>query len=158
MNLRELEAYLSSLPDKVMGDTAEIVAETATEYFKETFRKKAFDGNPWAPARTAKRRGSLLIDSGAMMNSIRPLVVSPHRVVIAAGNQKVTYAKVHNEGFDGEVQVPAHTRRTKKGSTNVKAHSRMVHITQRQFMGDSEELNDRIKGRIVDYIKNLSNE
>ncbi len=93
-----------------------------------------------------------------MMNSIRPLVVSPQRVVIAAGNQKVTYAKVHNEGFDGEVQVPAHTRRTKKGSTNVKAHSRMVHITQRQFMGDSEELNDRIKGRIVDYIKNLSNE
>lgn len=40
MNLRELEAYLSSLSDKVMGDTAEIVAETATEYFKETFRKR----------------------------------------------------------------------------------------------------------------------
>ena len=41
MNIKELEAYLSSLPDKVMGDAAEIVAETATEYFKETFRKKA---------------------------------------------------------------------------------------------------------------------
>ena len=76
MNIKELEAYLSSLPDKVMGDAAEIVAETATEYFKETFRKKAFDGNPWTPARTAKRRGSLLIESGAMMNSIRPLVVT----------------------------------------------------------------------------------
>lgn len=77
MNLRELEAYLSSLPDKVMGDTAEIVDETATEYFKETFRQKAFDGNPWTHAKTAKRRGSLLIDSGAMLNSIRPLVISP---------------------------------------------------------------------------------
>lgn len=158
MNLRQLEAYLSSLPDKVMGDTAEIVAETATEYFKETFRKKAFDGNPWAPAKMAKRRGSLLIDSGAMLNSIRPLVISPHRVVIAAGNQKVTYARTHNEGYDGEVQVPAHTRRTKKGSTNVKAHTRTAHIIQRQFMGDSEELNDRIKGRVVDYIKHLINE
>lgn len=158
MNIKELEAYLNSLPDKLMGDAAEIVAETATEYFKETFRKKAFDGNPWTPARTAKRRGSLLVDSGAMMNSIRPLVVTPQRVVIAAGNQKVTYAKVHNEGYDGEVQVPAHSRRTKRGSTTVKAHSRTAHVIQRQFMGDSEELNDRIKGRVVDYIKNLTNE
>ena len=158
MNIKELEDYLRTVPDELMGDTAEIVAETATEYFKETFRKKAFDGNPWAPAKTAKKRGSLLIDSGALLNSIRPIVITKDRVVIAAGNQKVTYAKVHNEGYDGEVQVPAHTRRTKKGSTNVKAHSRMVHIIQRQFMGDSEELNDRIKGRIVDYIKNLSNE
>ncbi|WP_024999266.1 phage virion morphogenesis protein [Prevotella falsenii] len=158
MNLRELEAFLSSLPDKMMGDCAEIVAETATEYFKETFRKKAFDGNPWTPAKTPKRRGSLLIDSGAMLNSIRPLVISPQRVVIAAGNQKVTYARVHNEGYDGEVQVPAHTRRTKKGSTNVKAHTRTAHVIQRQFMGDSEELNDRIKSRVVDYIKTLTNE
>ena len=158
MNLKQLEAYLSSLPDKLMGDTAEIVAETATEYFKETFCKKAFDGNPWTPAKTAKRRGSLLIDSGAMLNSIRPLVITPHRVVIATGNQKVTYVRAHNEGYDGEVQVPAHTRRTKKGSTNVKAHTRTAHIIQRQFMGSSEELNDRIKGRVVDYIKNLTNE
>lgn len=155
MNLRELEAYLSSLPDKVMGDTAEIVAETATEYFKETFRKKAFDGNPWTPAKTAKRRGSLLIDSGAMMNSIRPLVITPHRVVIAAGNQKVTYARAHNEGYDGEVQVPAHTRRTKKGDVPVRAHTRTAHIPQRQFMGDSEELNKQIKERIENYIKSL---
>lgn len=64
MNIKELEDYLRTMPDELMGDTAEIVAETATEYFKETFRKKAFDGNPWAPARTAKKRGSLLIDSG----------------------------------------------------------------------------------------------
>ena len=158
MNIKELEDYLRTMPDELMGDTAEIVAGTATEYFKETFRKKAFDGNPWAPARTAKKRGSLLVDSGAMMNSIRPLVISPHRVVIAAGNQKVTYAKMHNEGYDGEVQVPAHTRRTKRGCTTVKAHSRTAHVIQRQFMGDSEELNDRIKGRVVDYIKNLTNE
>lgn len=155
MNIKELEAYLRTLPNDIMEDCAEIVAETATEYFKETFRKKAFDGNPWTPAKTAKRRGSLLIDSGAMMNSIRPLVISPERVVIGAGNQKVLYAKAHNEGYDGEVQVPAHTRRTKKGSTNVKAHTRTAHIPQRQFMGDSEELNKQIKERIENYIKSL---
>lgn len=155
MNIKELEDYLRTMPDELMEDVADIVAETATEYYKQTFHKKAFDGNPWTPAKTAKRRGSLLIDSGAMLNSIRPLVITPHRVVIAAGNQKVTYVRAHNEGYDGEVQVPAHTRRTKKGITPVKAHSRTAHFPQRQFMGDSEELNREIKQRIENYIKNL---
>lgn len=155
MNIKELEDYLRTMPGELMEEAADVVAETATEYFKETFRKKAFDGNPWTPAKTAKRRGSLLIDSGAMMNSIRPLVISPGRVVIAAGNQKVTYAKAHNEGYDGTVQVPAHNRRTKKGITPVKAHSRTAHVIQRQFLGDSGELNREIKQRIENYIKNL---
>lgn len=155
MNIKELEDYLRTMPDELMEDVADIVAETATEYYKQTFHKKAFDGNPWTPARTAKRRGSLLIDSGAMMNSIRPLVISPERVVIGAGNQKVLYAKAHNEGYNGAVQVPAHNRRTKKGDVPVKAHTRTAHIPQRQFMGDSEELNKQIKERIENYIKSL---
>lgn len=155
MNIKELEEYLRTVPQELIEDAADITAETATEYFKRTFRQKAFDGNPWTPARTAKRRGSLLIDSGAMMNSIRPLVISPERVVIAAGNQKVLYAKAHNEGYNGAVQVPAHNRRTKKGDVPVKAHTRTAHIPQRQFMGDSEELNKQIKERIENYIKSL---
>ena len=64
MNIKELEDYLRTMPDELMEDVADIVAETATEYYKQTFHKKAFDGNPWTPAKTAKRRGSLLIDSG----------------------------------------------------------------------------------------------
>ena len=155
MNIKELEDYLRTMPDELMEDVADIVAETATEYYKQTFHKKAFEGNPWTPAKTAKRRGSLLIDSGAMLNSIRPIVITKDRVVIAAGNQKVTYAKAHNEGYNGKVQVPAHNRRTKKGITPVKAHSRTAHFAQRQFMGDSEELNREIKQRIENYIKNL---
>ena len=34
MNFNELENYLSSLPDKILDDAAEIVAETATSYYK----------------------------------------------------------------------------------------------------------------------------
>lgn len=40
MNFNELENYLSSLPDKILDDAAEIVAETATSYYKERFREK----------------------------------------------------------------------------------------------------------------------
>lgn len=140
-----------------MEDVADIVAETATEYYKSTFRKKAFDGNPWAPAKVPKATGSLLIDSGALLNSIRPAVVTPARVVISAGNEKVDYARAHNEGYKGMVSVPAHTRKTKRKDVPVKAHTRKTDIPKREFMGDSEELNGRIHARIEGYIDSLNN-
>ena len=46
MDFKELDRYLKSLPDRILPEAAEIVAETATEYYREAFRKKAFDGNP----------------------------------------------------------------------------------------------------------------
>lgn len=155
MNIKELDRYLQSLPDRIIPEAAEIVAETATEYYRETFRKKAFDGNPWTPARVQKRTGSLLIDSGAMMNSIRASTVTPEKVVISAGNEKVDYARVHNEGYSGLVSVPAHTRRTRHGNVNVRRHTRNVSIPRRQFLGDSAELNDRIHEKIEKYIESL---
>ena len=144
MNIKELNNYLQSLPEEIISDAAEIVAETATEYYKSAFKKKAFDGNPWTPAKVPKTTGSLLIDSGALVNSIRPAVITPQRVVISAGNEKVDYAQVHNEGFKGIVPVKAHTRKT--------------NIPKREFMGDSEELNEQIHARIEGYIDSLNNE
>lgn len=94
----DLEKFLQELPDKVMDDTAEIVSETAVEYFKGAFTKKAFDGNPWDEG-APKKRGTLLVDSANLLNSIQPVEVSRERVVISAGNDKVDYAKVHNEGY-----------------------------------------------------------
>ena len=70
MNIKELNNYLQSLPEEIISDAAEIVAETATEYYKSAFKKKAFDGNPWTPAKVPKTTGSLLIDSGALVNSV----------------------------------------------------------------------------------------
>ena len=54
MNIKELNNYLQSLPEEIISDAAEIVAETATEYYKSAFKKKAFDGNPWTPAKAPK--------------------------------------------------------------------------------------------------------
>ena len=157
MNLSELNDFLRSLPDTILDDASQIVAETAQEYFKDTFRLKAFNGNPWKPARFPKHTGSLLIDSGNLLNSIRPAFVSPERVVISAGNDKVTYAAAHNEGYNGPVQVPAHSRTVKKTGTtyDVRAHTRMASVVQRQFMGDSQELNDMIRDRIEGHLESL---
>lgn len=69
MSWKELEDYFETLPDRVMEDASEVVSETAIEYFKESFTRKEFDGNPWTPPKKEKRRGSLLIDSGSLINS-----------------------------------------------------------------------------------------
>lgn len=110
MNINELNEYLQSLPEEILAAAAEIVAETATEYYKETFSRKAFDGNPWVPAKTPKQTGSLLVDSSEMLGSVRPTLISPEKVVISAGNDKVEYAAVHNEGFSGVVSAWNRTR------------------------------------------------
>lgn len=160
MDISQFTDFLRGLPDQLLDDASEVVADTAQEYFKESFTRKAFDGNPWEAARRPKRTGSLLIDSGALLNSIRPVVVTPERVVISAGNDKVTYASVHNEGFIGSVPVPAHLREAPKNSGkfyDVRAHTRHVNIPQRQFMGDSRELADIIHERISGLLDTLLN-
>ena len=156
MNFDELQNYLSGISDQIIDEAAQIVAETATEYYKESFKRKAFDGNPSAPARVPPGNGSLLIDSGALLNSIRSAYVWRDKVTISAGNEKVGYAEAHNEGYTGPVKVNAHVRRTKKwGAVNVREHTKRANIPQRQFMGESDELAEQIHDRINGYINSL---
>lgn len=152
MDFDELNRFLRRIPDTIIEDAADIVADTATEYFKESFTRKGFDGNPWEPARHPKSTGSLLVDSGALVNSIRPTVITPQRVVISAGNDKVTYARIHNEGYDGPVNVRAHTRTQHGRPVNVRAHQRMISVIKRQFMGKVDELSRLIYDRLTAYI------
>lgn len=167
----EIDKLLENQMEEILQGTAQIVAETSVEYFQNTFQTKKFDGNPWAPPRVPKRSGSLLVQSGALLNSIRPVLVSPERIVIAAGNEKVDYARVHNEGFEGEVTVSAHKRVVKtakigvKGeeeqdsdedmTQNVKEHTRMMRIPQRQFMGEAKELDEKLHKAIEAYLESV---
>ena len=145
----DLERFLDTLPNKVMDDAAEIVAETAVEYFKGSFTRKGYDGNPWK-AGNAKKTGSLMVDTGNLQNSITPVVITRERVVISAGNDKVPYAKVHNEGFAGEVTINPFVR---KNGAEVKQHTRTMNMPQRQFMGKASELAVKIKESLNAYLK-----
>lgn len=164
MTIHELNEYLASLADEIIDDVAHIVAETATSHFKQTFTEKAFDGNPWAPPRMPKRTGSLLIDKGALVNSIRPAYVSRERVVISAGNDQVPYAQIHNEG--GTMEITERMRRffwakfhdTKEEKWRHLALSRKsITVPKRQFMGDSQSLNDEIHKRLEGYTQAILN-
>ena len=151
----KIDKLLENCMEEIMQGTAQIVAETSVEYFQNTFRTKKFDGNPWAPPRVPKRSGSLLVQSGALLNSIRPVLVSPERIVIAAGNEKVDYAQIHNEGFKGSGTVPAHIRHTQRGDQTVRQHSRNVNIPQRQFIGAARELETELQKRIEAYVESV---
>lgn len=155
MTFNELGNYFNTLADEISEEVPDIIAETATEYYKERFSKKAWDGNPWETADTPKNTGSLLVDSGALVNSIQPSYVGTDKVVISAGNEKVDYAQAHNEGFKGTVTIPAHTRNTRRGPQNVSSHTRRMNIKQRQFMGESKELAIQMKQRIENYLRSL---
>ena len=63
----EIDKLLEKRMEEILQGTAEIVAETSVGYFQDTFRHKAFDGNPWAPPRVPKQSGSLLVQSGALI-------------------------------------------------------------------------------------------
>lgn len=154
---KELKQKVKEAMDSVPG----IVASTAQGYFTERFSKKEFDGTPW-PAwgkNYHPRRGTLLVQSGALRKSIEVDEINPRRVVITAGNDEVLYAKVHNEGFSGSVVVPEHKRTSKKSKQYVvKQHTRKTLIPQRQFIGESQELNNILKKDIEQLFKTIIEE
>lgn len=157
MTTNDFRSYLEEIRDEILEAAPDIIAATATEYYRDSFRRKAFDGKPWQSPKTAKQRGSLLVDSGALANSIRPAVISPQKVVISAGNDHVLYAEIHNEGFHGLANIPEHQRKTQSGITTVKAHQRTMDMPQRQFLGQSEEMEQNIIKRLEEYINSITN-
>ena len=162
MNIDEFNDYLKSLPEQIRDAVPRIVAREAVQYYKDRFREKAWT-DAWVAGKP-KKGGSLLVQSGALVNSIRASEVSPDRVVISAGNDKVPYARVHNEGSHEIVTVPAHTRikggknkKTVKGGdiSTVKSHTRHMNIPQRQFMGINDDLSNKIKEVIDNALDNI---
>ena len=121
-----------------MQDVADIAAMTGEAYFKGTFRKKGFDGTPWPLAKKdragTRRHGSLMVDSAALMNSVRTARATPKEVVWTAGNEKVPYAEVHNTGG-----------RAGRG--------RGFQMPKRQDMGDAEDLRRKIIARLKAYME-----
>jgi phage gpG-like protein len=136
------------------------------EKWKDTVRKKT-------------KQGTILINKGNLRRSFLG-DTSPGQVRIYTTSP---YARVHNRGFNGTVQVRAFTRvkfaesrigtgrftkngteRTKKvhvvaGMTQVQAHQRQMNIPKRQFMPesatDSPVLLNAIRRDVISSIKSI---
>lgn len=147
---------ISDRISEIVATTPQLVAELASSYSQQAFAKKSFDGNPWQQHSDPRRRGLELVRSGHLRDTMH-VDIQPDRVTISFGDQRVGYAQVHNEGFDGEVVVPAHTRRTKRGEQQVREHTRHMRIPQRQYVGPAEELDRQIQEQIEALANELLN-
>jgi phage gpG-like protein len=159
--IRKLEA----LNDAYKKLPAEIAA-IAVNFSKDRFREQAWldeTKENWKPRkRPRKGRGSqtLLVKTGRLKRSVRKISATEDRIIIGTD---VPYAQIHNEGgtVTATVNVKAHTvnehTRKRKGrnerlkSHSVKAHQRKMNtkIPQRQVIGNSKTLQDKIISHIT---------
>ena len=146
-----IKAIMLTLPSKIGTE--------CVNFFKGSFRNQGWTDatfTPWAvrspKAKRNKGRG-ILIDSGRLRNSIRISGMSSNSVTIGTD---IPYSEMHNDGFDGTVNVKAHTRniRSLQKIANVKEHTKHLRMPKRKFMGVSVTLNKNIKELIkINLIK-----
>ncbi|WP_108821062.1 phage virion morphogenesis protein [Dysgonomonas sp. Marseille-P4361] len=125
-----------------------------TEAFDRNFERKAFfSGAPWKPTKRPVSRGSLLVRSSAMRNSIKSEIKAESLVF----SSSKPYTAIHNEGgtinmpprkqilhFDRKGRFSKNNKRASYGQkANVRGYS--VNIPQRQFIGDAPEVNKIIR-------------
>jgi len=163
MNAEEsINKWFAKFNHRMETEVPDIVAETATEFFKETFVKQSWDGVPWQAlstkweAKKTRGKGQILRESGNLEASVKPSTVTPGKVVISAGNAKVRYARAHNEGLRiaGTRNIRPYTNNNFMGKGRpqpIKAHTRSVNyqMPKRQFMGHSHLLNKELKEKLI---------
>lgn len=127
--------------------------------------KTAPDGSPWDAwsgnyEKTRHGNQSPLQSEGDLLESIQ-YVVQANQVRIGS---PLAYARVHQEGFSGAVQVDAHTRIITQAFgkalafpvyQSVGSFSRMMNIPQREFLGLGRENQTEVYAVIGDFMQEL---
>lgn len=130
--------------------------------------KTAPDGSAWTPWSTAyqkTRHGnqSLLQGEGALLDSIEYQV---QRNSVRVGSA-LAYAGVHQDGFSGSVQVPAHIRRITQAFgkalkfpvySSVGAFTRQMEMPARPYLGLSSDNQTELLAVIGDFWQDVMKE
>jgi len=152
---KEIDDFFDKLTESFFKEQVpKIISENAIIFFKDRFKTKEWDGEPWPPQKI--KRGQLMVKSSALVNSIKEKSRSSERVIISAGSDKIVYARIHNEG--GEIPITPKMRKffwamhyneagdDKKANTPWKGlaltRKKTITIPMRRFMGPSPKLND----------------
>ena len=113
-----------------LADLPQQIGTLAVNFSKQRFVEQNWHDTtpePWTPRRHLRRggkrrqNGAILVDSGRLKRSIRIVAVTPTSVTIGTD---VPYAQIHNDGFEGEVNVKAHPYHVKERTEKVKRHKR----------------------------------
>lgn len=150
--LRQLEA----IKEYIESDVLDVVGVESVNHFKSSFDNEGFDGNKWAARATkVKLDKKILTGQGSGDHLADSIEYEKRGKEVVISTDKV-YAQIHNEGFDGTENVPAHERTVKGKKYPVKAHTRHMVMPKRQFIGDSPLLNQKITNKIVRDLNRLS--
>jgi len=144
---------------QIMKNSDKIVDEVNTyllEYFKSSFDTKTFDNVQWKPSRN---NPDTLVDTGELKSSIKTVYKSMDEILIQSNTP---YSAIHNYG--GEIKITDKMRKffwakfseTKDNAWKYMALSKSNHITipQRQFMGNTPELEKQVKQIILNVLTN----
>jgi len=112
------------------------VGNTARVFFIDNFRKQGFDDKnvqKWKPRKVADKRAgrAILVKTGDLRRSIIRNPANRAALTVKISTD-LAYAKIHNEGGMGK----AYGKHAFK-------------MPKRQFMGDSYNLNEKVKAVIV---------
>lgn len=155
---KKLERVVSTLP--------KIIGNEAVNWTRDNFQQQGWPGlsfSAWPSRKGNSRAGrQILVKSGRLRRS--PAVLETNTSGVVIGIRGVPYARAHNEGYSGTVQVKSFSRKrytkgrvgsgkfTKagrermktvksiSGAITVKAHSRRMNMPQRKFIGASPVL------------------
>ena len=170
MNAEEIRVSIenveSEIKKQIMDDMPRLIGNAAVSMVNQNFRDAGWrDGGlkPWKKTKRqmGKGKGSQYLPLHSsrehLSRSTQYKKTGPGEVTIS---NPVPYASVHNDGFEGNVNVKAHNRTISKGKNkgdkySVRAFSRRMYIPQRQFMGESRELNEKIENIIRNTFKNI---
>jgi phage gpG-like protein len=157
---RKLEKAVRQLPEVLVGE--------AVTWTRENFTRQGWPGRSFQkwkqrqPGAVRNRGRSILINTGSLKRSIRKIATGP---LSASFGTDVPYAKAHNSGFKGTLNVKAHSRvkramtvrgmekkRTVVGVGKVKAHQRRMNLPQRRFIGYSPVLQSILRRKAAVHI------
>ena len=171
--IRKLKKLKTEIDNFVANTAPTIVGKNAVDYFKENFRKGAFDGKKWkAPLRldengqfASQKYGPLLSATDELMNSITYQAL-PGKVIISTDK---VYARIHNEG--GTITVPVTEKMRKfawakhyetkqkeskwKWMALTQKESLKINMPRRQFIGVTPELTDILEKKLSDYLTKI---
>lgn len=94
-----------------------------------------------AYVKDGKLSGQVLnVRTGRLRRSIAQQVTDEGQRVVGIVGTNVVYARVHEYGFSGTVDVREHLRRAKSGALQaVRGHSRHVNLPERSFLRSALE-------------------
>ncbi|WP_312394720.1 hypothetical protein [Chryseobacterium sp.] len=121
--------------------------QIALRFVNGNFRAQGFQGSSFKKWKPNKRGKTILVLTGKLRAATQ-ITTQPGQITI---KNPMKYAKVHNEGFKGEVSLKAHSRNKykkskvgrktvtmKTGSGKIKGHKRKINLPQRQFIPTAE--------------------